>query len=232
MRRPPSYSDSFIVLSPRYKINYEEELLEVAETETETETERAPEVNLEADSCSCTKIALLFAFKGSFHILCISIFETTFYFLYVNRSEDAGIFNTINTYYNPLIEDCSLHWTNGTKWLVSEVLGNSVNKTAIDAAGAAAYVKRSTYNETLILHSSLYSLACFILCSTIVAIFLWKKWPVSWTKVCVENLLFIGVLAGYEFFFYNTIIYNYATLSTAELNKYIVDGLATCTRAQ
>ena len=226
MRRPPSYSDSFIVLSPRYKINYEEELLEVAEAETETEG--APE----ADSCSCTKVALLFAFKGSFHILCISIFETTFYFLYVNRSEDAGIFNTINTYYNPLIEDCSLHWTNGTKWLVGQILSHSINKTAIDAAGAAAYVKRSTYNEILILHSSLYSLACFILCSTIVAIFLCKKWPVSWTKVCGENLLFIGVLAAYEFFFYNTIIYNYATLSTEELNKYIMDGLATCTRAQ
>jgi hypothetical protein len=44
----------------------------------------------------------------------------------------------------------------------------------------------------------------------------------------IEHLLFIGVLAAYEFFFYTTIIYNYSTLSTPELNKYIVDGLASC----
>ena len=217
MRRPPSYSDSFLVISPRYKLNYEEELLEPPPVE--------PPV-------SWVPVTLLFAFKGSFHILCISIFETTFYFLYVNRSEDKGIFNTINTYYNPLVQDCSTQWSNGTKCFIRELLTYSINQTAVDAAGVQASVSRQAYNDRLILQSSLYSVGCLIVCMCIVGIFIYKQWPVSWVNVCTENLLFIGVLAAYEFFFYNTIIYKYTTLSTQELNKYIVDGLASCSTSR
>jgi len=171
---------------------------------------------------------LLFAFKGSFHILCISVFETTFYFLYVNRSEDKGIFDTINTYYGPLIHDCSTQWSNGTKWFIRDLLTYSINQTLVDTAGIQAFAARQAYNQRLIIQSSLYSLGCVGVCGAIIAIFVCKKWPVSWANVCAENLLFIGVLAAYEFFFYNTIIYRYTTLSTAELNQYIVDGLASC----
>ena len=213
MRRPPSYSDSFIVLSSRYKVNYEEELLEPATQE---------------EPVSWAPVTLLFAFKGSFHILCISIFETTFYFLYVNRSEDEGIFNTINTYYSPLVQDCSTHWSNGTRWFIHELLTYSMNKTVVDAAGTDASVVREAYNNRLIIQSSLYSLGCLIVCVGIIIVFVYKRWPVSWRNVCAENLLFIGVLAVYEFFFYNTIIYKYRTLSTQEINKYIIDGLASC----
>jgi hypothetical protein len=40
--------------------------------------------------------------------------------------------------------------------------------------------------------------------------------------------MFVLLLGLYELFFFRTIIYNYDTLSTAELNQYIVDGLARC----
>jgi hypothetical protein len=146
----------------------------------------------------------------------------------VNRSEDKGIFNTINTYYNPLVQDCSTQWSNVTKWFIRDLLTYSINQTAVDAAGIRAATARDVYNQSLILQSSLYSVGCLMLCIAIVAVFLYKQWPVSWAHVCAENILFIGVLAAYEFFFYNTIIYKYTTLTTAELNKYIIDGLATC----
>jgi len=215
MRRPPSYSDSFIILSPRHKLNYEEELLD-------------PEPEAEAEAESWSQCVLLFVFKGSFHIFCISVFETTFYFLYVNRSEDAGILGTINTYYAPLIDDCQLRWSNGTKWLVRELLTFSINQTVVDAQGAAAAAARTTYNTSLILQSSLYSVATLFVCVGIICICFYNKWKVSWAKIFLENMLFISVLAAYEFFFYNTIIYKYMTLSNAELNRYIVDGLASC----
>jgi len=222
MRRPPSYSDSFIVLSPRHKLNYEEDLLDAVEGVEIPVKEIEPE--------SWSQCILLFAFKGSFHIFCISVFETTFYFLYVNRSEDAGIFNTINTYYSPLVNDCRTQWTNGTKWFIKELFTYSINKSVIDAEGSAAAAARTSYNATLIVQSSIYSLVCFIACVGIICICVYNKWKVAWAKIFLENMLFIAVLAAYEFFFYNTIIYKYTTLSTPELNKYIVDGLASCAK--
>jgi hypothetical protein len=197
-------------------VNYEEELLDSVEP-----VEEPPQESL----CPST---LLFVFKGSFHIFCISVFETTFYFLYVNRSEDAGIFNTINTYYSPLVNGCEKTWTNATKWFVKELFAYSINKTVIDAQGLAAYTTRTEYNTRLILQSSIYSLVSLSVCVAIICVCLYNTWKVHWIAIFLENMLFISVLAGYEFFFYNTIIYNYMTLSTAELNKYITDGLASC----
>lgn len=209
MRRPPAYSDSFIVIAPKYTLNYEEPFLEPEPKE------------------SWTQWSLLVVFKGSFHILCISVFETVFYFLYVNKSEDAGIVGTINTYYQPLIRGCA-QWPNGTKWVVRELLTHSVNQTRVDEEGQAAAAGRTAYNNGLILQSALYSVGTLVLCVGIVGVSLYKKWKVAWGTIFLENMLFIGVLAAYEFFFYNTIIYNYKTLSTAELNRYIVDGVASC----
>ena len=216
MRRPPSYSDSFIVLSQRNKVNYEEEFIEPVEAVQEPPQE------------SLCESSLLLVFKGSLHIFCISVFETTFYFLYINRSEDAGIFNTINTYYSPLVNDCQNTWTNGTKWLVRELFTYSINKSLVDAQGADAYAVRSACNTKLIVQSSMYSLVSCVLCVGIFFICLCNKWKVPWTRIFLENMLFIAVLAAYEFFFYKTIIYKYSTLSTPEVNKYIIDGLVSC----
>ena len=236
MRRPPSYSDSFLFISPRHKLNYEEELLELGVHSVEPEVPLTePEVPLAEPEVplaeSWTQWTLCFIFKGSFHIFCISVFETSFYFLYVNRSEDAGIFSTINTYYQPLVEGCSTRWANGTKWLVNELFIYAVNKTSVDAEAITAYNARTAYNTRLILQSSLYSVVCLAVCIGIAIICVVQKWKVNWAPMFLEHVLFIGVLAAYEFFFYTTIIYKYTTLSTAELNKYIVDGLASCATA-
>jgi hypothetical protein len=222
MRRPPSYSDSFLVIPFRNKElaipypQYHEPLLEV------------PPAEAEAAEASWSLAATIFLFKGSFHILCISVFETTFYFLYVNRSEDAGILSTIDTYYKPLIEGCTTRWTNTSRWLIKELFVYGINETAINTAGESASAGRTAYNNTLILNASLYSAFAFIVCTTLVCIVHCAKWKVAWSTILLENILFIAVLAVYEFFFYNTIIYKYLTLSTPELNKYIVDGISKC----
>jgi hypothetical protein len=229
MRRPPSYSDSFLVIPYRNKdsaINlseYDEALL--ASSTVGTEAAEAAEA---AEGASWGLTTTLFLFKGSFHILCISFFETTFYFLYVNRSEDAGILSTIDTYYKPLVENCNTRWTNVSRWLIKELFTYGLNQTAIDSAGVSASAARVTYNNSLILKSSLYSVAALLFCASLVYTVHRAKWKVAWSTVVLENLLFIGVLAAYEFFFYNTIIYKYITLTTDELNKHIVDGIAQC----
>jgi hypothetical protein len=170
----------------------------------------------------------VFAFQGSLHILFISAFETAFYFLYVNRSENAGILGAINTYYQPLTADCQDRWSNATKAVVEALLLQDLNLTAVDTAGAAAADSRAAYNHTLLVWSSMYSVIAAGMCGTLAALARWKGWHVAWRRVVLENLLFVAVLGLYEAFFFRTVIYNYETLSTPELTSYIVDGLATC----
>lgn len=220
MRRPPSYSDSFLVIPYRkrdHEIPYEEELLV-----NSTEVPGHPE------EIVWTYTVSLFLFKGSFHIFCISVFETLFYFSYVNRSEDAGILSTIDMYYKPLVEDCSTRWSNTSRWLVNELFLYGLNQTTIDAAGTSAYGARMGFNHSLLVTASLYSAATGAFCILLVGIMVYAKWKVQWPALLLENILFILALAAYEFFFYNTIIYRYLTLSTAELNKYIIDGISSC----
>lgn len=221
MRRPPSYSDSFLVLpgTPGAGLTP----LVIPDSSIHVEPEPEPVVQSKWPQRIC-----IFIFKGSLHILFISAFETAFYFLYVNASENAGILNTINTYYQPLVADCGSRWSNETRWLVAGVLDSLVNVSAVDRAGAADATTRAAYNHGLLVLSTLYSVGCFCLCGLIAVVVWCRGWDVPWRRILLENLLFVGLLGAYEVFFFRTIIYNYDTLSTAELNRYIVDGLAEC----
>ena len=170
---------------------------------------------------------VFFVIKGSLHIFFISTFETIFYFLYVSRSEDGGIMNTINTYYMPLIQSCDT-WSNTTRTLFLEFLEREVNKITIDAKGAAAAEARQAYNESLLYWSITYSGICLAIFVTMIGVVYWKKIRVNWIKLFAENMAFVTLLGMYEFFFFKTIIYNYKTISTDELNQYIVDDAFQC----
>jgi hypothetical protein len=173
-------------------------------------------------------LAFLFTFKGSFHLLLISAFETLFYFLYVNKSENEGIMKTIDTYYQPLVQNCSNTWSNETRWLVQELLAYQWNQTLIDASGSKAFETREAYNNKLLVWSSVYSVFCAVLCAGATTYVWWNQWIIPWKRMLAENFMFVFLLGIYEVFFFRTIIYNYQTLSTAELNQHIVDGLAEC----
>ena len=91
MRRPPSYSDSFFFMpdgeSPLPLVVY-------------IPSAPPPKKSIR------TKIAKR-AISFLFHILLISIFETLFFFLFISKSEDAGIQNTINGYITGVVSQCS-----------------------------------------------------------------------------------------------------------------------------
>lgn len=221
MKRPPSYSDSFIVL-------HTDSHLEPLFAKPAPVAPIAIEpLEIPGKTNYCKELTL-FIFKGSLHVLFISAFETSFYFLYVNKSEDSGIIDSIDTYYSPIIHDCSTKWKNATRWLVKEILTYEVNQTTIDIAGNNALLQRQSYNTSLLLLASSYSAISFIICISIVTCVRYNRWSVSWLTIFSENILFITILAAYEFFFFETIIYKYLTISTPELNQYIVDGLAQC----
>ena len=221
MRRPPSYSDSYIVLGD-------------ARTPTLSPLVITPLVvtplviaPLEKTPTDYLNVAVLFVIKGSLHLLFISSFESIFYFIYVSKSEDSGILGTINTYYMPLMSACTM-WQNTTRALLLDILTMEVNRSIIDTEGLAASAKRGAYNAYLLNWSVAYSMICFGIFIAMLGIVHVKQIPVNWLHLFQEHLAFVLVLGLYEYFFFRTIIYNYTTISTSELNQYIVDGAFQC----
>ena len=210
VKRPPSYSDSYIVL---------------AGTNVQLEP-LFPEEPIKPPEPAYFDIAILFVIKGSLHILFISAFETFFYFFYVSKSENNGIIGTINTYYTPLVQSCNL-WSNLTKAILMDLLKG--DKSIVDQKGLVAADKRNAYNEYLMNWSIAYSVICLGVFTTMLGLVYLRKITVKWKELFQEHLAFVLVLGLYEYFFFRTIIYNYTTISTDELNKYIVDGLYQCT---
>jgi hypothetical protein len=215
-KRPPSYSDSFIVRSPSINGTPVLEPLYIPLPDI-------PKID-PIESKSNTDGYILFVIKCSLHILFISSFESIFYFLYVSQSENAGILKVIDAYYQPLISNIG-NWSNTSKLILLDVLNYELNKTAIDTAGLTAAMSRRIYNTSLMNLSigySIFFLGIFGIMFTTVYL---KKVKIKWRKLFIEHLSFIILLGLYEYFFYITIIYKYTTVSTDELNQYIVDGL-------
>jgi hypothetical protein len=51
----------------------------------------------------------------------------------------------------------------------------------------------------------------------------------AWKRILVENLIMVTMLGVYELVFFRTIIYNYDTMTVAELDEQIVTQLqSTC----
>jgi hypothetical protein len=208
MKRDVSYSDSFVYTS--------DTLLEPLSI---VKTTPPPPVYL--DKC------VLFLLKGSLHIFFISAFETVFYFLYVSKSENDGILNTVNTYYTPLIQSCD-SWSNKTRELLFEFVIHNIDKQSIDTKGTLALQNREETNRSLLAWSIGYSGMCVGVFGVTLGTVYFKKITLNWFHLLSEHLSFVVLLGLYEYFFFRTIIYNYQTLSTDELNQYIVDGVFHC----
>jgi hypothetical protein len=146
----------------------------------------------------------------------------------VSVSENSGILKTINTYYEPLQQSC-YGWGNTTKWLLQEFLDLEFNQTIVDAQSRQSIANRTQYNTSLLHESLSVSAICFVVFSVFAAFLKWHQVPIPWKGVLVENLMMVVLLGMYEYFFFRAIIYNYDTISTPELNAYILDGLLACT---
>ena len=218
LKRPPSYSDSFIVRSPSINGTPVLEPLYIPLPDMPKIELIESKSNLNIDGY------ILFVIKCSLHILFISSFESIFYFLYVSQSENAGIVKVINAYYEPLISNIG-NWSNTSKAIILDILNYELNKTAIDAAGSTAAMSRRIYNTSLMNLSIGYSIFFLLMFGIMSGVVYLKKVKIKWRKLFIEHLSFFVLLGLYEYFFYVTIIYKYTTVSTDELNQYIVDGL-------
>lgn len=241
MKRAVSYSDSFIYLNGNTQLEplvistwEQPTLIQNIQEEDEGGKEQEKKQEHEYPITKPGDIwvpwfdtCVFFVIKGSLHIFFISSFETIFYFLYVSKSEDGGIMNTINTYYMPLIQSCDT-WSDKTREFLLYLLQNEINKSVIDAKGVYALEDREGHNNILLDWSIAYSGICLAVFTSMIGIVYWKKIVVPWWRLLLEHLAFVVLLGLYEYFFFRTIIYKYQTISTDELNQYLIDGAFQC----
>jgi hypothetical protein len=158
------------------------------------------------------------------HITLISVFETVFYFNFISKSEDNGIQNTINQFLQGTLSQCRT-WPQNTTQLLSALLQLVVNETQIASAAVTANNQRTLSNQTLQVQSWMYVVS---LASTVISIAIaahCKKYKINWRSIIVENIVLVCLLGAYEAFFFETIIYMYQSLTLPELEQSILQQL-------
>ena len=217
LKRPPSYSDSYYVLNgPRTNSSLSTDLVPLRE-----------ELDVPVVSLPVAPRVYLFFIKSAIHLFLISIFETLFFFQYVSVTENNGILKTIDTYYTPFVNTCP-SWNNVTKEVLYAFLTQGNEYNFIVSEGELGKAERAAKNQTLFGQSLGASGLCFGIVLIGSLWLLCKKIPVRWSVVFLENISMVVILGLYEYFFFRVIIYNYGTLSTPELNAYLVKGIYDC----
>ena len=161
-----------------------------------------------------------------FHILLISIFETLFFFLFISKSEDEGIQNTIGGYVEGVVSQCSA-WSKNESAAVSEILALFLNASDILSAAYQSGEQRLFYNIMLQVQAWVYVLILLLVFTIAALAYLIREVPIKWKSVVIDNVCMILLLGLYEYFFFRTIIYKYRSLSDSELDGNIVLQLQT-----
>ncbi len=222
LRRPPSYSDSFFILhGTKGSINRDDR-----SEDSEEGSELLHRLIQQQTQVPVTPRIHLFFIKAAIHIFLVSVFETIFFFQYVSQKEDNGVLATINTYYQPIIQTCP-NWNNQTRAFVFELL-EALNYQNIESLGDVGKANRQAGNQVLLGNSLIGSAVCFAVMLAGTGYLTYKKTPVRWWVIVVENISMVLMLSIYEYIFFHFIVYNYSTISTPELNAYIVKGLIGC----
>jgi hypothetical protein len=224
IRRPPSYSDSFFILHGgrvQSSINRDDRSVDSDEG-----GELLHRLLQQHTKVPVTPRIHLFFIKAAIHIFLVSVFETIFFFQYVSQKEDNGVLATINTYYQPIIQNCP-NWNNQTRAVVFDLL-EVLKYQNIELQGDVGKANRQSGNQVLLGNSLIGSAVCFAVMLAGTGYLTYKKTPVRWWVIVVENISMVLMLSIYEYIFFHFIVYNYSTISTPELNAYIVKGLLGC----
>lgn len=211
MKRPSSYSESFIDIER--ELAYDPLPIQVKE---EPVKEKPIYVST-------------FIVKSSIHLFLISAFETVFFFTYVAGKEDKGIEGTIDSYYTPIKNSCP-SWSNVTRWVIYEILsGDEIQKIIND--GQDSYNSRMKVNTQLLYYSLIASAFFLVILGGVTGILVYRSVKINWIKTISENIMMVVLLGLYEYVFFMTIIYNYNSISTNELNSYIANGIYDCVKS-
>jgi len=219
-RRPPSYSDSLLYLpetihsEPLFKPLINESIHDPLPTD------------MVVPSKEYTPYEKWYnRFMGfGLHLTLISLFETVFFFHFVSQSEDAGLRSTVDSYVNGVLNSCG-NWTANTTVAVDEALSLFINVTDVYQQNQIANISISQHNSRLQLQAWMYVAG---LCSAVAigaGVGRCAKLRLAWRRILIENLIMVTLLGLYEYTFFDTIIFKYDNMSTAQLNEFIVNQL-------
>ena len=236
-KRPPSYSDSFLFLPESLPIRHTTSLnsfstaLEQQEhqehqdqqEQQEQQEQQGQQSRQPYTTCERWNSRIL---SFSLHILLISLFETLFFFLFVSKTEDAGLQQSLDNYLVSTLATCS-SWSPNTTLVLNDILSLLLNATAVQEQGLVAAQRRHQFNEGLewIAWSYTVGLATLFVSLGIGACSC--RCRIAWKRILIENGIMIALLGLYETIFFRTIIYRYQTMTEAELTAFLVGQLQT-----
>jgi hypothetical protein len=174
------------------------------------------EVIIEPTPPSCPHRIIVQGLRYSFHITLISVFETVFFFLYVSKLEDDGINNTIQYFVDGALQSCSNLSQEDTQ-ILNVRIDPLVNITNVRNDAIQTQLSREAHNSVLLTQSWFYVGGFGGIFLILVFTALMSKIQIKWGKLIVENLLFVSILAAYEFMFFKTIINPYNPVSGPEI---------------
>lgn len=165
-----------------------------------------------------------YAVRFSLHLTLISLFETVFFWNFISRSEDSALISLVNNYAQGVLEGCAV-MPAAQRVLVRNLFDLFINQTIVDANSANSLTHRNAYNGILMRNSWVYvgSLAT-ILFSTL-TVGLYKRFPIKWRTILLENLAMVSFLGIYEWMFFSTVVMQYQAISIQELDRMVVDAI-------
>ena len=212
--RPPSYSDSFLIVS--------------SNTAAKAVTPLSPKPLDVPFSVLRPRFDFVWWYEKlvslSIHISLISLFETVFFFQFISKSEDEGILKTIDGYVYDLADSC-MAWPANVTSAVKQLLQLAISAQNVSSIAADAESRRSAYNSNLQIQAWMYFVGITVLTATLSGVAVYKKYKFHWRRVFIENIAMVALLGIYEFVFFRTIIYNYSSLSMPEIDQHIVQIL-------
>ena len=224
IKRPPSYSDSFLYINNSTSdFTIGEPLLRTAGPSLSsiiTETEEQP-VPSHYSPCEKWYNRLL---GFGVHIFLLSLFETVFFFQYISQSENAGLQKTVDGYVNGILNSCG-NWSQNATMDMNEVLSIFLNVSDITEQGQQAFYNRITFNKALEVQAWMYVVGLFLAVLLSGGIGYKARLRLAWRRILIDNGIMIALLGLYEWTFFKTIIYRYENLSLPEINQVLINQL-------
>lgn len=222
-KRPPSLSDSFAT-TPE---NIDRASIFFVSNTSLSQLDSIHESVIESTALSYKpweRKAVYASVKLLFHLSLISIFETVFFFLYVSSLEDNGIQNTVTLFINGAVNTCK-NFTSPERIIANDVLNSFINATIVINTG------NTVYNQRIVRNAHLFDRAWFYvggLCGLFVALVgyvRWRKIPVAWKFVVLEDVTMVLLLAMYEYMFFSTVIFPYNPISSYEIARNAIEDM-------
>jgi hypothetical protein len=240
LKRPPSYSDSFLILSGKQAeleplkspllrrdsgFFIEPPPLPLEPSILQSPLHNPIEIPVYKPHTPAEKWFNRIMSLGV-HITLISLFETIFFFQFVSVSEDTGLKSTIDSYVSNILTTCK-NWTSEQHIVINDILSVLVNATQVDENGSRSASNRRAFNSSLQLQSWLYFVG--LLSSVLIGGFLGShaSLRIAYKRILVENIIMVTLLGLYEWTFFETIIYNYENITPPEIDQFVVGQLQT-----